>query len=35
MIFAGGWTIATLVVVLVGLHRIREARTEAMRRRRP
>ncbi|HEX6643100.1 MAG TPA: hypothetical protein VF037_00365 [Gemmatimonadales bacterium] len=35
LVFVAGWTLASLVVVLVGLNRIREARTESMRRRRP
>ncbi|HEU4828918.1 MAG TPA: hypothetical protein VFT04_06965 [Gemmatimonadales bacterium] len=31
IVFAGIWTFATLVVVLIGLRRLREARISAMR----
>jgi hypothetical protein len=32
IIFAAAWTLATLVVVLIGLRRLREARVQALRR---
>lgn len=32
IIFAAVWTLATLVVVLIGLRRLREARVQALRR---
>jgi hypothetical protein len=32
IIFAAAWTFATLVVVLIGLRRLREARLQALRR---